>query len=130
MRVQSVDIFVDYFDEITLTLSPLSPCTLQSSAHETRVPQEPGLSGGDGDSTYKKVLHSICTGKLVHVHVYVYILCYLIYMYMYTCMQLYDETKDELAKEREERVSLVDKMSKLESQLKEKGQTIGEFMVV
>lgn len=66
----------------------------ESSAHEARVPQEPGLSGGDGDSTYKK---------------------------------LYDETKDELAKEREGRVSLVDKMSKLESQLKEKGQTIDKL---
>ena len=33
-----------------------------------------------------------------------------------------------MAKEREERVSLVEKMSKLETQLKEKGQTIGELM--
>ena len=32
-----------------------------------------------------------------------------------------------MAKEREERLSLVDKMSKLENQLKEKGQFIGEF---
>ena len=40
--------------------------------------------------------------------------------------QLYEEAKDTMTKEREERVSLVDKMSKLESQIKEKGQIIGE----
>jgi hypothetical protein len=33
-----------------------------------------------------------------------------------------------MAKEREERVSLVDKMTKLESELREKGQTIGELV--
>ena len=32
-----------------------------------------------------------------------------------------------MAKEREERLSLVEKMSKLENQLKERGQMIGEF---
>ena len=42
-------------------------------------------------------------------------------------LQLYEEAKGTMAKEREEIVSLEDKMSKLESQLKEKGQTIGEF---
>ena len=43
-------------------------------------------------------------------------------------IQLYDEAKDTMAKEREERVSLVDKISKLENHLKEKGRTIGELI--
>ena len=48
-------------------------------------------------------------------------------MYNLYFVQLYDEAKDTLIKEREERMSLVEKMSKLENQLKDKGKTIGEL---
>ena len=40
--------------------------------------------------------------------------------------QLYEESKDTLAKERKEKMSLIDKMTTIEGQLKEKGQVIGE----